>query len=74
MEKGKGRGIHLKNEYEWIAIDVENCMHCGACVGTCPNNALFLHDLTVAADQKCKGCGICMRVCPVGAIEKCEGE
>jgi len=63
----------MKSEFEWIAIDLQLCMHCGACVGTCPNNALFLHDLTVGANEKCKGCGTCTLVCPVGAIEKEDG-
>ena len=61
---------HLKNSFKKIAVDLEICMHCGACVGTCPENALFLHDLTVAADENCNGCGICVRVCPIGAIDK----
>lgn len=72
MEEGEGRGVHLKNEYELIAVDLEMCMHCGACVGTCPSHALTLHDLSIAADGNCTGCGTCIRVCPVGAIEKCD--
>ncbi|MDH4123839.1 MAG: 4Fe-4S binding protein [Thermoplasmata archaeon] len=60
----------LKNRFEKIAVDQEICMHCGACVGTCPENAMFLHDLTVSADENCNGCGYCVRVCPIGAIER----
>lgn len=60
----------MNKVFEMISIDVEQCMHCGACVGTCPRNALFLHDLTVAADDDCNGCGLCVRVCPVAAIAK----
>lgn len=63
----------MKNSFEKIAVDLEVCMHCGACVGTCPKNALFLHDLTVAADANCNGCGLCIKVCPIGAIEKLSG-
>jgi len=60
---------HMKNVFSKIAIDQEMCMHCGACVGTCPQNAMFLHDLSVAADKNCNGCRLCIKVCPVGAIE-----
>ena len=63
---------HL-NTYLRIAVDQEICMHCGACVGTCPKNALFLHDLTVAPDRNCNGCGWCIKVCPIGAINKVAG-
>ena len=59
----------MKNVFQKIAIDQEICMHCGACVGTCPQNAMFLHDLTVAADDNCNGCRLCVKVCPIGAIE-----
>jgi Fe-S-cluster-containing hydrogenase component 2 len=59
----------MKNTFQKIAIDQEICMHCGACVGTCPKNAMFLHDLTVAADENCNGCRLCVKVCPIGAIE-----
>ena len=42
---------HMKNVFSKIAVDQEICMHCGACVGTCPQNAMFLHDLSVAEHQ-----------------------
>jgi len=76
MAEGERNGrlvIHMKNVFQRISIDQEICMHCGACVGTCPKNALFLHDLTVAADENCNGCLLCVRVCPIGAIEKVPG-
>lgn len=46
------------------------CMYCGACVGTCPNNAIFLHETRIEFGDECNSCGLCYRVCPVGAIEK----
>jgi len=63
----------MRNVYELISVDQDVCMHCGACVGTCPRNAMFLHDLTVASNEECNGCGICVKVCPVGAISKNNG-
>ncbi len=68
-----------------MAIDDMLCMHCGACVGTCPTNAIFLNEvyLTFNEDctqcgmcvkvwtfnEDCTQCGMCVKVCPVGAID-----
>ena len=52
-----------------MAIDYSLCLHCGACVGTCPLNAMFLHEVLVDFEDNCNQCGICVRVCPVGAID-----
>jgi len=51
-----------------MRVDVSTCMHCGACVGTCPVNAIFLNDTIVEFGDNCTKCGLCVRVCPVGAI------
>lgn len=52
-----------------MKVDTNKCMHCGACVGTCPKNAIFLNEVLVTFDEeKCIKCGLCVRVCPVGAI------
>lgn len=54
----------------WIQ---ENCMQCGLCWPTCPDDAIPLDK-----DEKqrkdfdydyCKGCGVCAKVCPFNAIE-----
>ncbi len=46
------------------------CNYCGACVGTCPVNCIFLDETRVIIkEDKCIKCGFCIRVCPVGAIE-----
>jgi L-aspartate semialdehyde sulfurtransferase ferredoxin len=45
------------------------CLHCGACVGSCPTNSIFLHETAVIEFQStCSECGFCALVCPVGAI------
>ncbi len=50
-------------------VDQEKCMHCGACVGTCPENAMFLKEYIVEINDECTGCGLCVNTCPVGALE-----
>ena len=62
----------LLAEMEVIQLDVDKtmCMHCGACVGTCPQNAMFLHETRLEFLENCNECGICIRACPVGAIDK----
>lgn len=44
-------------------------MYCGACVGTCPDNAIYLHETRIEFSD-CRECGLCVKVCPVGAIDK----
>jgi len=45
------------------------CLHCGGCVGVCPEGALTLEETTVVVDEsKCVGCTKCKMFCPVGAI------
>ena len=56
-----------------MECDVELCMHCGACVGTCPHLAIILRELLVEFNDKCVECMRCALVCPVGAISKKEG-
>lgn len=52
-----------------MAVDDMLCMHCGACVGVCPTNAIFLNEVYITFNEDCTQCGMCVRVCPVGAID-----
>lgn len=53
-----------------MKVDNNVCLHCGACVGICPPNALFLHETeTIEFLDNCTECGLCVWVCPVGAID-----
>jgi ferredoxin len=56
-----------------IAV-VERCMHCGACVGSCPSNAIYLNEVIPSFNSDCTKCGRCVKVCPVGAIKMEAGD
>lgn len=50
----------------------ELCVHCGACTGLCPTEALIVNklDQKVIFDvEKCVACGMCGLVCPFGAMK-----
>lgn len=48
----------------------ERCNGCGACVSSCPNQALSLEGEKVVCDRiRCNGCGACLKKCPEGALE-----
>ncbi|MBS3816563.1 MAG: 4Fe-4S binding protein [Candidatus Thermoplasmatota archaeon] len=51
-----------------VEVNFEKCMHCGACVGACPENALFLNDVALEVNENCIECGLCVKGCPVQAL------
>jgi ferredoxin len=51
-----------------IVVDQGVCMRCGACVGSCPSNALTLEETRVTVNDDCIQCLLCTRACPVGAL------
>jgi NAD-dependent dihydropyrimidine dehydrogenase PreA subunit len=51
-----------------MKVNVDKCMHCGACVGSCPKNAIFLAEVVLQFGEECTRCGRCVKICPVGAI------
>ncbi len=56
------RGIAL------IELNDDKCMHCGACVGACPANAIYLNEVILDFNDDCTDCGLCVKACPVGAL------
>lgn len=50
-----------------IRIKKELCVGCFACVGFCPEGAMFQHH-EYLEPFKCVACGICTKQCPTGAI------
>ncbi len=56
-----------------MIVSIEKCMHCGACVGSCPQNAIYLNEIVLEFNDNCNKCGRCVRICPAGAL-KMEGK
>ncbi|NJB67603.1 dissimilatory sulfite reductase (desulfoviridin) alpha/beta subunit [Desulfobaculum xiamenense] len=52
------------------ALDADACSGCGACVETCRENALVIHDGRVTAidRERCLSCGECATACPSDAL------
>ena len=51
-----------------MKVDTNKCLHCGGCVGCCPQNAISLCDYVLTFSDACNRCGRCVRLCPVGAL------
>ena len=50
-------------------IDSGICTGCGACVDSCPSEAIEMQDGKAVIDaDKCVDCGVCVDECPVEAI------
>jgi len=46
-----------------------DCISCGACVGTCPVDAIKEASPIYVIDETCIDCGACVDSCPVNAIK-----
>ena len=54
-----------------MTVDKETCIGCGACVGSCPVDAISLVDGKASIDPEvCVKCGSCAGTCPVCAISE----
>ncbi|OPX29661.1 MAG: ferredoxin [Candidatus Cloacimonas sp. 4484_143] len=52
-----------------VNINKETCIGCGACIDTCPVEALKMVDEKAVVDaETCVDCGACIDSCPVEAI------
>ncbi|MCI0499569.1 MAG: 4Fe-4S binding protein [Planctomycetales bacterium] len=50
-------------------VDSATCSGCGACVDTCPSEAIEMQNgKAVVSADKCVDCGVCVDECPVEAI------
>ena len=55
-----------------VKINLDACIGCGACVGTCPTESLSLNadDKSECNEDTCIDCGACVGVCPTDAISQ----
>ncbi|MGZ7127067.1 MAG: 4Fe-4S dicluster domain-containing protein [Halobacteriota archaeon] len=51
-----------------IAVNIERCGHCGACVAVCPTNSIELVESCLKIGETCTTCATCVSICPVGAL------
>jgi len=63
-------GVQVQKFTKVLQIDYERCTSCGACISSCPTQALrFGLDWTLEFDEeKCVACKTCVNACPVKAI------
>jgi Pyruvate/2-oxoacid:ferredoxin oxidoreductase delta subunit len=54
-----------------VVVDATRCTACGACLVTCPPQALVpAPGRPDVVDGRCTGCLACVEVCPRDAIEE----
>jgi ferredoxin len=46
----------------------DECLACGACMDSCPVEAISEGDIYKIDPDKCESCGACADACPTGAI------
>jgi ferredoxin len=68
------RWTYLKNG-ETLALDMEACIGCGACVEVCPHAVFTVAGRKAAIIRRdsCMECGACARNCPATAIKVTPG-
>jgi len=49
-------------------VDEETCIACGACVDSCPVEAITMDEKAKINPDTCTECGACVDDCPVEAI------
>lgn len=52
-----------------VKVNYRLCHFCGACVGACPANAMFLYNTyLMILEDGCTHCERCLNACPLHAL------
>jgi ferredoxin len=51
-----------------IQVNLGLCHFCGACVGACPVNIIYLQSSKLIIGESCTHCERCIPACPLGAL------
>lgn len=57
-----------------MTVDKDECVGCGLCASTCPQNAISLAGGKAAIGEECVACGLCLDACRLGAIRRESGQ
>lgn len=49
-------------------VNADECVSCGVCVDTCPQEAIKMEDVAVVDEERCIDCEACVDECPNSAI------
>lgn len=66
-----GLGVKIQPLSQDVTRDDARCTHCGACISTCPSEALYIDKKTMKVifdSEKCIACELCVRACPPRAM------
>jgi ferredoxin len=55
---------------KWMVaiVNVDDCVACGVCADSCPQEAINADDIAVINEELCIDCGACIDECPNSAI------
>ena len=51
-----------------VQVNTDECIGCGACVDSCPMDAITVNDHAEVDEDACIECGACTGSCPVEAL------
>ncbi len=74
LEKGlqfmRDEGIEVHILSRSIMWNGDSCVHCGACTGVCPTEALTLDENAQLKfeQEKCIVCELCIKACPISVL------
>ncbi len=70
-------GVEVELLAEEVKWQEERCIHCTACLASCPTQALYVDRTTMMVGfdrEKCIACELCLNVCPYRAMEIAAGQ